>query len=170
MSREDSRSLHRIAEAQELAALALLDIACTLHELVPVPTPPSAVTAVLTVQAQGATMATATLNFVGPTGESEPAPTGDGSGLVVTFTSDGTATPGASTQGTDASGNVNYTADVAVVDDCSVSNITATVANTSGAPLLDNDGVTDFVQPPAFAFTAPAAPAPQATTATLTVS
>jgi len=65
---------------------------------------------------------------------------------------------------------VNYTAPLTVVDDGSVSNLTAVVANTSGAALLDNDGVTPFVQPPAFAFTAPAPPPAQATTMTLSVT
>lgn len=165
MRHEDTELLHRLADGVD----ALLDVVCdidlTLRQLVP-PPEPGAVTAVLSTH-KGASMTTITLDFVGATGTSEAAPNGDGSGLVVTFTSDGTATPGAATAGTDAAGNVNYSADVSVVADASVSNLSATVANTSGADLLDNDGVTAFVQPGAVAFTAPA---PQATTATLTVS
>jgi len=115
-------------------------------------------------------MSTLELDFTDATGTDQAAPSGDGSGLVVTFSSDGTTTVGSAVAGTNSAGFVNYTAPLTVVDDGSVSNLTAVVANTSGAALLDNDGVTPFVQPPAFAFTAPAAPPAQATTATLSVT
>jgi len=115
------------------------------------------------------TMTTLELDFTDGSTD-QAAPTGDGSGLVVTFSSDGTTSVGSAVAGTNSAGFVNYTAPLTVVDDGSVSNLTAVVANTSGAALLDNDGVTPFVQPPAFAFTAPAAPPAQATTATLSVT
>ena len=107
-----------------------------------------------------------TLTYVDDTGAPAPAPKGDGSGLVVTFSSDGTTTVGAGV----ASGDT-VVAPLTVVDDGSVSNLTAIVANNSGTALVDDDGTTPFIQPPAFAFTAPPAPPPaQATTATLTVA
>jgi len=115
-------------------------------------------------------MSTLELDFTDATGTDQAAPSGDGSGLVVTFSSDGTTSVGSAVAGTNSAGFVNYIAPLTVVDDGSVSNLTAVVANTSGAALLDNDGVTPFVQPPAFAFTAPAAPPAQATTATLSVT
>jgi hypothetical protein len=115
----------------------------------------------------GADMATATFSFT-PTNGTLP---GDGSGLVFTFSAEGTSSVGSATEGTDADGNTNFTAPVTVVDDGSVTNFGGTLANVSGVtPLLDTDSVTEFVQPIPFAFTAPAAPAAQATTGTITVA
>jgi ABC-type Fe3+-hydroxamate transport system substrate-binding protein len=116
----------------------------------------------------GGTMSDLTLTFVDSTGTEATPPKGDGSGLVVTGSSDGTTTVGAFALGTDPD---TVVAPLTVVDDGSVSNLTAIVSNVSGAELFDDDGVTPFVQPPAFAFTAPAPPPPaQATTATLSVA
>jgi len=128
---------------------------------------PQATTATLSL---GGSMSTLELDFTDATGTDQAAPSGDGSGLVVTFSSDGTTTVGSAVAGTNSAGFVNYTAPLTVVDDGSVSNLTAVVANTSGAELLDNDGVTPFVQPPAFAFTAPSPPPAQATTGVLSVT
>jgi len=93
-------------------------------------------------------------------------PTGDGSGLVVTLTSDNAAvaTVGSTTAGTDANGNAEYTAPLTFGVDGTF-NGGATVANTSGAALLDDDGVTAFVQP---ATTSVTVAAGQATTGTVT--
>jgi hypothetical protein len=106
---------------------------------------------------------TATLTFTDNSGANQPAPTGDGSGLVVTFSSDvSTVTIGAATQG---SGDT-FTAPITGTD---AFNLSAEVANSSGATLLDDDGVTPFVQPPSIAVPAGTPPA-QATTAVLSVS
>lgn len=93
-------------------------------------------------------------------------PAGDGSGLVVTLASDNSAvaTVGATTQGTDANGNVEYTAPLTFGTDGTF-NASATVANTSGADLLDDDGTTAFVQPASVAVSVAAG---QATTGTVT--
>jgi hypothetical protein len=86
-----------------------------------------------------------------------PPPTGDGSGIVVTFSSDNPAvTIGAAT----ASGDTA----TAPITGSAAFNLSAVVANTSGAPLLDNDGKTPFVQPSPVAV---AASTPQTTTAVL---
>jgi hypothetical protein len=105
---------------------------------------------------------TAVLTFVDATGTPISPPTGDGSGLVVTFESDNpTVTIGTAT----GSGN-EATATITGTD---AFNLSATVANTSGAPLLDNDGVTPFVQPSPIAVAASTPPPPpdQAITAVL---
>lgn len=115
-------------------------------------------------------MSTLTLDFVDAAGASAPAPTGDGSGLVVTFATDGTSTVGAAVAGTDASGNVNYSTTITDADDGTTSNLSAVVANTSGAALMDDDGTTAFIQPPSVVFTASSAPSTQATTGVLTIS
>ena len=94
-------------------------------------------------------------------------PVGDGSGLVVTITTDNAlVTIGAVTQSGDTA-----TA-TATAGDTSVDvpfNYTATVANSSGADLTDDDGTTPFVQPAALASTVTASVTPpaQATTAIL---
>lgn len=122
---------------------------------------PQTTTAVLSVG--GAPMATvATITFAvstDPTVEGPP-PTGDGQGIVVTFSSDNPAVSvGTASVGTDPD-----TA-TAPITGTEAFNLSAVVANVSGAPLLDNDGVTPFVQPEPVAV--PAAPAPQTTTAVL---
>lgn len=111
-------------------------------------------------------MPTATLAFV-PANGTLP---GDGSGLVVTFASDGTSSVGPATQGTDADGNTNFAASLTDAGDGTVSNISGVVANVSGATLLDADGSTAFIQPSPVAYTASTAPPAQATTATITVA
>ena len=75
-------------------------------------------------------------------------PPGDGSGLAVTFSSDetGVISVGAAVAGTDAAGNGNFTAPLTFGVDGSA-NLSAAVANVSGQPLVDADGVTAFVQP-----------------------
>lgn len=93
-------------------------------------------------------------------------PAGDGSGLVVTLTSDNpaVATVGVTSSGTDANGNAQYGAPLTFGVDGTF-NGGATVANTSGADLLDDDGVTAFVQP---ATTPVTVAAGQATTGSVT--
>lgn len=110
----------------------------------------------------GVDMATATLTFTDDTGAAAAPPTGDGSGLVVTFASDNPAvTVGAATAEGDTA-----TAEITGTD---AFNLSATVANTSGAPLLDDDGTTAFVQPPTLAVAATTPPVPQAVTGVLSV-
>lgn len=97
----------------------------------------------------------------------QPAPTGDGSGLVVTIAADNpVVTIGAVTLSGDTA-TATATADAVTVD--TPFNYSATVANTSGAPLVDDDGVTPFIQPAGLAssVTAAAPPPAQATTAVL---
>lgn len=119
--------------------------------------------------AVGATGPT-TLGFTDTSGNPQPAPTGDGSGLVVTFSVDDTsiATVGAAVARTDASGNTNYSAPVLGVS-AGTYNMSATVANVSGTALLDDDGVTAFIQPSSVAGTITPAAVEQATTAVITV-
>jgi hypothetical protein len=99
----------------------------------------------LTVDSTGQSLI---LTFEDDHGDATAPPSGDGSGLVVTLTSDNpsVASVGTAVQGTDAAGNVNYSAPLTFGVDGSF-NAGATVANTSGAALLDDDGVTPFVQP-----------------------
>jgi len=171
---EEVELLHRLVDLTDAEAMLLGSIESSvfaiqdsLAAVLALLSPVQATTATLSL---GGSMSTLELDFTDASGTDQAAPTGDGSGLVVTFSSDGTTSVGSATAGTNSAGFVNYTAPLTVVDDGSVSNLTAVVANTSGAALLDNDGVTPFVQPPAFAFTAPAAPPAQATTATLSVT
>jgi len=89
-----------------------------------------------------------------------PPPNGDGSGIVVTFSSDNPAvTLGAAT----ASGDT-ATASITGTD---AFNLSAVVANVSGAELFDNDGTTPFVQPSPIPV---AASTPQTTSAVLSAS
>lgn len=104
---------------------------------------------------------TATLTFVDADGNPAAPPTGDGSGITVTFASDNPAV----TVGTATGSGDTATAPITGTE---AFNLSAVVANTSGAALLDDDGVTAFVQPTAIAV--PAAPAPQATSAVLSAS
>jgi hypothetical protein len=104
----------------------------------------------------------AILTFVDGSGTTQSPPTGDGSGLVVTFASDNPAvTLGAATGSGDTA--------TAPITGTAAFNLSATVANTSGVPLLDNDGVTPFIQPSSIPVAAVTPPA-QATTAVLSVS
>lgn len=167
MSRREERKeielLEDIEESIEALLITSQSINDNIARLVAVLVP-FATTAKLTFG--GPLMPDLTLTYVDATGTPAPAPKGDGSGITVTFASDGTTTVGAGV----ASGDT-VVAPLTVVDDGTVSNLTAVVANTSGAELLDDDGTTPFVQPPAFAFTAPAPPPPaQAVTATLSVA
>ena len=109
---------------------------------------------------------TVTLTFEDADGNAVAPPAGDGSGLVVTISSDNTAV--ATVGATTASG------DTATAEATGVSvgsfNYTATVANASGADLVDDDGTTAFVQPSPLAETVQAAPPAQAVTGVLSVS
>jgi hypothetical protein len=93
-----------------------------------------------------------TYGFEDDKGNATGAPTGDGSGIAVAFTStdDTLATVGAAVPGTDAAGNATLVAPITVVS--AVPNATGvgfagTASNTSGAPLLDDDGVTAWEDP-----------------------
>lgn len=106
----------------------------------------------------------ATATFTAATGAPAAPPTGDGSGITVTFSIDNTAI---ATVGPATGSGDEATAIVTAVS-AGTYNLSAAVANSSGAVLLDNDGVTDFVQPAAVPGTVTAPPAPQAVTAVLT--
>jgi hypothetical protein len=103
-------------------------------------------------------------------GNPDAAPTGDGSGVVCPFSSsdDTQATVGATTVGADANGNPTYEAPITVVTTVPGSvAFSVAPANTSGAPLNENDGVTAF--PPIAPLTVPiAAGAPVAGTLSVT--
>lgn len=86
-------------------------------------------------------------------------PNGDGSGLALAFNDtaefdeSGASVPvgtlvsvGTSVQGTDANGNAIWTAPLTFVGPDGSFSTDVVVSNVSGAPLVDNDGVTDFVQ------------------------
>jgi hypothetical protein len=168
MSRRGEREEIEILENLEAIAVGqsiiLESINANLARLVAA-LAPFATTATLSIQGDPS-MPDLTLTFVDATGTPAAPPAGDGTGLNVTFSSDGTTTVGVGVAAGDT-----VVAPLTVVDDGSVSNLTAIVSNVSGAALLDDDGSTPFVQPPAFAFTAPAPPPPaQATTATLSVA
>lgn len=116
--------------------------------VVPNPTTEGAPPMALTVDAAGV----AKFQFEDDKGDLDVAPlTGDGSGIVVSFSSDNPAVVSGyddAVQGVDANGTPQWTANPTVVADGSF-NLSATVANTSGADLTDNDGTTEFVQPAA---------------------
>ena len=137
----------------------LAEVRDLLWQIVALLTTYQATTAVLDIGEM--TMATtAILTFTDATGAPITPPTGDGSGLVITFASDNPAVTIGSATG---SGNT-ATAPITGTD---AFNLSATVANVSGAPLLDNDGVTAFVQPSPIAVAASTPPPDQATTAVL---
>ena len=94
------------------------------------------------------TTGNAVLGFTDDKNDPTGPPAGDGSGLTVTFASDdaAVATPGTAVAGTDAAGNVNYEAPIAVSAEGSFG-LSCVVGNASGAELLDDDGTTPFVQP-----------------------
>ena len=101
----------------------------------------------------------AVLTFTDPSGESSAPPTGDGSGITVAFASDNPAV----TFGTYAGTADTVSAPIVGTE---AFNLSATVTNTSGAPLLDNNGVTPFVQPSSIAVAA-TTPVDQAVSAVL---
>lgn len=76
-------------------------------------------------------------------------PKGDGSGIVVTFASDNSAVASLANpvgiEGTDANGLPEYLAPLTFGTDGTF-NLSAVVTNVSGAPLVDDDGATPFVQ------------------------
>jgi hypothetical protein len=117
-----------------------------------------ATTAVLSTTG-GNNMTTAILTFTDASGNPIAPPTGDGSGIVVTFASDNPAV----TVGTATGSGDQATATITGTE---AFNLSATVANASGAALLDNDGVTAFEQPSSIAVAA-TTPVDQAVTATL---
>lgn len=119
------------------------------------PTPGGATTGVLSIQGgnnMGLTVDTANaavvLAFEDDHGDVTGPPPGDGSGLAVTFSSaeTGVISVGAAVAGTDAAGNGNYSAPLTFGVDGSA-DLSAVVANVSGAPLTDADGTTPFKQP-----------------------
>jgi len=98
-----------------------------------------ATSAVLNIQ--GDPMAsTAVLTFTDSSGNPTAPPKGDGSGLVVTFESDNAAVSIGIAVATGDTATAPITGTEAFM-------LSATVANTSGAPLLDDDGSTPFIQP-----------------------
>lgn len=121
-------------------------------------TPPTAVSAVLSTDT-GGTMTTAVLTFTDQSGTAIAPPKGDGSGLDVTFSSDNPAVTVATAT---AAGDLA----TAAITGTEAFNLSATVANVSGAPLLDDDGVTEFVQPSPLAVAA-TTPVDQAVTVVL---
>jgi hypothetical protein len=166
---EENELLERLVELGESNAMTLgaiesgiFAIQDTLAALVALLSPPFSTTAQLSV---GGSMPDLTLTFVDATGTPATPPKGDGTGLNVVFSSDGTSTVGAGV----ATGDT-VVAPLSVVDDGNSNNLSAVVSNVSGAPLLDDDGTTAFVQPAPIVFTAPGAPPAQAVTATLTVA
>jgi hypothetical protein len=153
--RDEERRFH----ADVLLGLAV--IRGELHRIAVLLSPRQATTAVLSINQQGSTtMATqAFATFTDASGAPIAPPAGDGSGLVVTFASDNPAvTIGAATgEGDLAAATITGTA---------AFNLSAAVANTSGAELFDDDGVTPFVQPAPIAVAA-STPVDQAVTAVL---
>lgn len=103
---------------------------------------------------------TATLTFQDAEGNPASPPKGDGSGLDVTFSSDNPAV----TLGTATANGDTATAEITGTE---AFNLSAVVANTSGAALVDDDGTAPFTQPASIAVAGTTPPAPQATTATL---
>lgn len=78
-------------------------------------------------------------------------PQGDGSGIVVTFSSDNPSVASLANPvgvaGTDANGLPQFTAPLTFGVDGTF-NLSAEVTNESGAALVDDDGTTAFVQAP----------------------
>ena len=95
-----------------------------------------------------------TFQFDDDDGNPTSAPHGDGSGIVVTLAdASGNSTVGAAVVGADAVGNPTYTAPIDVTTTVPGSaSFTATPANSSGAALTENDGVTPFPTIPALSY------------------
>lgn len=107
-------------------------------------------------------MPNAVLTFVDSNGTPTTPPEGDGSGLLIDFTSDNPAiTIGEATP-------VGNTA-VAPITGTGTFDLGATVANESGAPLNDDDGTTAFVEPTSVSETITPPPPGQAVTAVLSI-
>lgn len=169
--RHDNELLERLVDLAEVTNLLLGSIESTLFAIhddtsalvahfVPPPTP-FATTGVLSIGGPMATTAifTFTTDASGVT-QAAP-PKGDGSGISVTFSSDNPAvTLGVASASGDAA--------TAPITGTEAFNLSAVIANVSGAELFDDDGVTPFVQPQTIAVAA--APPPQATTGVLSVS
>jgi hypothetical protein len=131
-----------------------------LHSIVAFLYRDQSTTAVLTTSGDNNMATTAVLTFTQSDDTTPgPPPKGDGSGIVVTFSSDNPAV----TLGAATPGPTGDTAQAAITG-TDAFNLSAVVANSSGATLLDDDGVTDFVQPSPIAV---AASTPQTTTAVL---
>jgi hypothetical protein len=90
-----------------------------------------------------------TFTFDDDHGNPTNGPTGDGSGVQVSLSSANTLTSvGAVVVGSDAAGNPTFTAPITVTTTVpGTAEFAGSVANLSGAPLLDDDGITPFVQP-----------------------
>lgn len=106
------------------------------------------------------TKGAAVLGFVDDHNDPTGPPAGDGSGIVVTFSSDNdaVATAGASVAGTDAAGNGTFDGPLTPVA-LGTCNIGVTIANASGTPLTLADGVTAFPDIAPAALTVVAGPA-----------
>jgi hypothetical protein len=109
---------------------------------------------------------TATLTFNAADGSVVAPPKGDGSGLTVTWNSSDVTI---ASVGPAVLAGETYTTEVTGVAAGSYS-LNAAVENTSGAPLLDDDGSTPFVQPASASGTVGAAAPAQAVTATITIA
>jgi uncharacterized protein with PIN domain len=158
MRREQEREVEVHLLEEILAILA--DMSAQVGRLVALLAQPyQSTTAVLTTKEHDMAT-TATLTFTDASGNPAAPPTGDGSGITVTFASDNPAvTLGTAVAGTDAA--------TATITGTEAFNLSATVANTSGAALVDDDGTTPFVQPASIAVAAVTPPVPQAVTAVL---
>ena len=163
----DERELLKLLVLLLREAVGFLEIIAA--ELAPSPPTDMAVEAVtgglMPVDVGGTT--TATTVFQDNNGDPAAAPTGDGSGLSVTYNvSDITiATVGPAT----LQGDGSYQATITGVAEGTYTLNTA-VENTSGIALLDDDGATPFIQPAAVDGTVGAAPAGQAVTAVTTIA
>jgi hypothetical protein len=150
-------------EREERREVRLLrEILDRLTQIVALLSPAQSTTAILYIQLYppiGGIMSNAVLTFTDATGAPIAPPTGDGSGLVVSFSSSNPAV----TIGTAVGSGDTATAPITGTE---AFTLAALVANTSGAPLLDNDGVTPFVQPAPISVAA-TTPPDQAVTAVL---
>lgn len=157
---QEDRPVADLIAAVEALQTSVDGIAANVAILVQDSTPtPQAVTGRLTLE--GGPMLTvdaagvAKFQFEDDKGDVAAAPQGDGSGIAVSFASDNPSVVsgfGPTEVSQDANGYPAYTASPTVVADGTY-NLSATVANTSGAPLVDDDGSTAFTQPSAVAVT-----------------
>jgi hypothetical protein len=153
-------------EREEVRLLAdqvylLREIRDLLGHVVALLSPPQSTTAVLSTRSGGNMATEAVLTFtLSDDVTPGPPPKGDGSGIVVTFASDNPAVTLGNATGAGNTATAPITGSAAF-------NLSALVANVSGAPLLDDDGATPFVQPAPVAVAAAAPPPAQTTTAVL---